>query len=219
MSNSDQEDDKFLSKTLDIPQVNEKHTEREGVQKNPMNDGGEISKGVNTSGSPTDMDPETSTLTSTRDTINEKHERTSRKETSDQANIRPDEHTPNNENDEHHGTNITGPKVFKSYYKVLTAAPDTVSRYKRCKSPDSYVTTSILRSIMLGILSCMGLLIFLSTLAPAIACQGAGLTTRVLGEATQFSVLRGVLDKELQWGPRIFKDHGNITRLVNALLN
>ena len=109
--------------------------------------------------------------------------------------------------------------MFKSYYEALTAAPNTVSQNERRKSPDSYVTTSILRSIMLGILSCIGLLIFLSTLAPAIACQGAGLTTRVLGEATQFSVLRGVLDKELQWGPRIFKDHGNITRLVNALLN
>ena len=72
---------------------------------------------------------------------------------------------------------------------------------------------------MLGILSCIGLLVFLSILAPATACKKAGLTTRVLGEATQFSVLRGVLDKELQWGPRIFKDHGNVTRLANALLN
>ena len=72
---------------------------------------------------------------------------------------------------------------------------------------------------MLGILSCIGLLVFLNTLVPAIACQGAGLTTRVLGEATQFSVLRGALDKEPQWGLRIFKDHGNVMRLANALLN
>ena len=72
---------------------------------------------------------------------------------------------------------------------------------------------------MLGILSCIGLLVFLNTLVPAIACQGAGLTTRALCEATQFSVLRGALDEEPQWGPRIFKDHGNITKLVSALLN
>ena len=68
------------------------------------------------------------TLTPTRDTINEKHEGASGKETSDQANIHPYQHTPNNENYEHHGTNITGPKVYKSYYEVITAAPDTVSR-------------------------------------------------------------------------------------------
>ena len=50
LDSSDQKEDKFLSETLDIPQINKKHTEKEGIQKNPINDGGEISKGGNTSG-------------------------------------------------------------------------------------------------------------------------------------------------------------------------
>ena len=99
------------------------------------------------------------------------------------------------------------------------AAPGSTSHHKGRKSPDGYVTTPILRSIMLGILSCMALLVFLNTLVPIMVCQGASLATRVLGEANLFSVLKEAFDDEPRCGPRIFKGHGNITELVSALLN
>ena len=84
----------------------------------------------------------------TRDIL-QVNEKASGKKTSDQANNCSDKYTPNDED----------------------AAPGTSSHYKGRKSPDSYVTISILRGIMLGILSCIGLLVFLNTLVPTIVCQ------------------------------------------------
>ena len=101
--------------------------------------------GLSTISNSSDQEEDES-LRKTRDIL-QVNEKASGKKTSDQANNCSDKYTPNDED----------------------AAPGTASHYKGRKSPDGYVTTPILRSIMLGILSCIGLLVFLNTLVPTMA--------------------------------------------------